>query len=76
MMFADDLIICGENRQQDEANLESWRYALERREIKVSRCKTEYVCANEKRGQWHSAVARSRGGQSGRTEVFGVNCAN
>ena len=26
----------------------SWRYALERREVKVNRRKTEYMCANER----------------------------
>ena len=48
MMFADDIVICGESRQQVEANLERWRYALERRRMKV-RSKTEYMCGNEKR---------------------------
>ena len=48
MMFADDTVICGESRQQVEANLERWRYALERRGIKLSSSKTEYRCGNEK----------------------------
>ena len=47
MMFADDIVICGESRQQVEANMERWRYALERRGMKVSRSKTECVCVNE-----------------------------
>ncbi|KAK3528650.1 hypothetical protein QTP70_007198 [Hemibagrus guttatus] len=50
MMFADDLVICSESREQVEENLERWRFALERRGMKVSRSKTEYMCVNEREG--------------------------
>ena len=30
----------------EERRLESWKYALERRGMKVSRSKTEYLCIN------------------------------
>ena len=45
-LFADDIVICKETREEVEWKLESWRYALERRELKVSRLKTEYLCIN------------------------------
>ena len=48
MMFADDIAICGESKKQVEEKLESWRYALERRGMKVNRGKTEYMCVNER----------------------------
>ncbi|KAK3544372.1 hypothetical protein QTP86_010153 [Hemibagrus guttatus] len=43
MMFADDIVICSESREQVEENLERWRFALERRGMKVSCSKTEYI---------------------------------
>ena len=35
-------------RKEVEQRLECWRYALERRWMKVSRSKTEYLCVNGK----------------------------
>ena len=46
MLFADDIVICKETREEVEQRLKCWRYALERRGMKVSRSKTEYLCIN------------------------------
>ena len=43
---ADDIVIYEETREEVERRLESWKYALERRGMKVSRSKTEYLCIN------------------------------
>ena len=48
MMFADDIVICSESKERVEEKLESWRYALERRGMKVNRRKTECMCVNKK----------------------------
>ena len=34
--FADDIMICSENRQQVEENLERWRSEVERRGMQVA----------------------------------------
>ena len=46
MLFADDIVICKETREEVERRLESWKYALERRGMKVNRSKTKYLCIN------------------------------
>ena len=46
MLFADDIVIYEETREEMERRLQSWRYALERTGMKVSRSKTEYLCIN------------------------------
>ncbi|KAK3550143.1 hypothetical protein QTP86_021080 [Hemibagrus guttatus] len=47
MMFADDIVICSESREQLEENLERWRFVLERRGMKVSRRRVETIDARE-----------------------------
>ena len=46
MLFADDIVICEETRKEVERRLESWKYVLERRGMKVSRSKIKYRCVN------------------------------
>ena len=48
VLFADDIVICQETREEVERRLESWRYALERRGMNVSRSKTKYLYINAK----------------------------
>ncbi|KAI5606596.1 hypothetical protein C0J50_2095 [Silurus asotus] len=67
MMFADDIVICCESREQVEKSLERWRYALERRGMKLSRSKTEYMCVNEREG---SGVVRLQGEELQKVEEF------
>lgn len=42
-----------------EEQFESWRHALRRRGMKISRSKEEYMCLNE-RGGWGSAGYREK----------------
>lgn len=46
MRFPNDIVLCSESQKEVEAELESWRYALERRGMKVCWSKTEYLAAN------------------------------
>ncbi|KAK3525805.1 hypothetical protein QTP70_009059 [Hemibagrus guttatus] len=67
MMFADDIVICSESREQVDENLERWRFALERRGMKVSRSKTEYMCVNEREG---SGTVRLQGEEVKKVQEF------
>ncbi|KAK3547027.1 hypothetical protein QTP86_008826, partial [Hemibagrus guttatus] len=67
MMFADDIVICSESREQVEENLERWRFALERRGMKVSGSKTEYMCVNEREG---SGTVRLQGEEVKKVQEF------
>ncbi|KAK3508693.1 hypothetical protein QTP70_004208 [Hemibagrus guttatus] len=67
MMFADDIVICSESREQVEENLERWRFALDRRGMKVSRSKTEYMCVNEREG---SGTVRLQGEEVKKVQDF------
>ncbi|KAK3558297.1 hypothetical protein QTP86_014682 [Hemibagrus guttatus] len=62
MMFADDIA-----REQVEESLERWRFALERRGMKVSRSKTEYMCVNEREG---SGTVRLQGEEVKKVQEF------
>ncbi|KAK3546604.1 hypothetical protein QTP70_030475, partial [Hemibagrus guttatus] len=67
MMFADDIVICSESREQVEENLERWRFALERRGMKVSHSKTEYMCVNKREG---SGTVRLQGEEVKKVQEF------
>ncbi|KAK3519034.1 hypothetical protein QTP70_016148 [Hemibagrus guttatus] len=67
MMFADDIVICSESREQVEENLERWRFALERRGMKVSHSKTEYMCVNERE---ESGTVRLQGEEVKKVQDF------
>ena len=46
MMFADNVVLCCGEKTKLEEDLERWRIGLEKREMKVSRAKTENMCLN------------------------------
>ena len=46
IMFADDVVLCGREKDELELELDQWREASEKRGMKVSRAKTEYMCLN------------------------------
>ena len=51
MLFADNIVICEETREEVERRLQYWRYALKRRGMKVSRSKTKYLCLKGGNGE-------------------------
>ncbi|KAK3524555.1 hypothetical protein QTP70_029867 [Hemibagrus guttatus] len=67
MMFADDIVICSESREQVEENLERWRFALKRRGMKVSHSKTDYLCMNVREG---SGTVRLQGEEVKKVQEF------
>ena len=49
MMFADDIVLCGDDETDMTQYLETWRRALEDRGMRISRPKTQFI--NFKFGQ-------------------------
>ncbi|XP_047496539.1 uncharacterized protein LOC125044132 [Penaeus chinensis] len=47
MMFADDVVLCCEEKIEIEEDLERWSDRLEKRGMNVSRAKTEYMCLKD-----------------------------
>ncbi|XP_076960807.1 uncharacterized protein LOC143637260 [Bidens hawaiensis] len=43
MMFTDDIVLVAERKQNLNVRLEGWRAALERKGLRISRAKTEYL---------------------------------
>ena len=46
MLFAGNIVICKETKEEVQRRLECWRYALKRKGMKLSRSKTEYLGVN------------------------------
>ncbi|XP_026450856.1 uncharacterized protein LOC113350980 [Papaver somniferum] len=52
MLFADDITLIGESKQEVQGKLELWRQTLESKGFRLSRTKTEYLkCAFEETGR-------------------------
>ena len=43
MMFADDIVLCGDDETHMTEYLETWRRALEDRGVRISRPKTQFM---------------------------------
>ena len=67
MLFADDIVIYEETREEVERRLESWKYALERRGMKVNRSKTKYLCIN---GENDNETVKMEDGKVPRAKEF------
>ena len=46
MLFADDIVIVGEEKEEVNEKLETWRQTLELNGLRLSRSKTEYMACN------------------------------
>lgn len=57
MMFVDDIVICCLSREEVEESLERWGQSLERRGIKVTSSKMEYICMDGMEGSVMVTVA-------------------
>lgn len=65
-MFAYDSVFFNESREQADETLEMWRYALERRGIKVSRTKTKYMWKKEDSRSKHLGSTVKSNGECGK----------
>ena len=71
MLFADDIILIGEIKEEINKKLELWRQILEARGFRLSRSKTEYMeCKFRKRRNNEQGVITLDGQQILVTDCF------
>ena len=58
IVFADDIVICKETREEVEQRLECWRYALKRRDMKVSKLVKDRISVHK----WRKRQRNSENG--------------
>ena len=68
MIFAGDVALCTETKEEMERRLEEWRSRLEDRGMRVSRQKTEHLCAGRRATEVGSV--KMHGKTVTRTKVF------
>jgi len=56
MLFADDVVLLGESREELNGRLETWRQALEAYGFRLSRSKTEYMKCNFRKRRSRSTL--------------------
>ena len=61
--------------EEVERRLESWKYALERRGMKVSRSKTEYLCINRGNDDETVKMEDTKVPRVKEFKIFGINVA-
>ena len=67
MLFADDVILCADIREELGTRLETWRGVMEDRGMRVSRKKTEYLCLEI---QKEAGTVKMQGEELNRVEEF------
>ncbi|KAH1250174.1 LINE-1 retrotransposable element ORF2 protein [Glycine max] len=68
MLFADDIVLLGESREELNERLETWRRALETHGFRLSRSKSEYMeCTDQAKGKVLSDC-----GKTG--DLYGTEC--
>ena len=63
MLFADDIVLLAESREEINSKLEIWRQTLELKGFRLSRSKTEYMHCNFSKRQGRSEMEVKLGGQ-------------
>ena len=71
MLFADDIVLVAETKVEVNVKLELWREALESKELKISRNKTEYMECNFSKNQgMNEGVVSIEGQEISKSEQF------
>ena len=77
MLFADDIILVAETKEEANSKLKEWREALEGKGLRISHTKTEYLrcnfCGTESIGEPEVTIGGKVSCMYVQVQIFGIS---